>query len=398
MRILQKKNLDLVLFYLVGSHLDDQLRALLPNSTIVAFQDARGLSPRDVASELGFSRVNSLVVIGFSAGVGAVRYALVNDLLPPHERIGFVLIDGTHASIPVLPWQIECWRKLGEEARRGEKLCVATCSNNVYTSKLASPFMPTLHVMRQAFEPNLFPATPPHEVHAGDLHLYAYDSAECDKQAHADQQTKVLPEMIARHVRPWLSLSEETRTPLDVARGYVGWKEDGPNTGAIVRASLAGCVRDGRTLGIREGAAWCAGFVGLCDFEGGEDRIWRISVRELVTDAVIARTWREADYVPQPGDLAVFKRDDLDPRAGVEGHVERVEVSPDAIGVITTIGGNVGNSVVRRTWRIGEEKRGNELVGWIVRSGTALSADERATIEANTEASLKRFLGATLVA
>ena len=100
MRILQKKNLDLVIFYLVGSHLDDQLRALLPNSTLVAFDDAKGLSPKEVAARLGFGKVRSLVLIGFSAGVGCVRSALVGDVFPIHERVGFILIDGTHASLP----------------------------------------------------------------------------------------------------------------------------------------------------------------------------------------------------------------------------------------------------------------------------------------------------------
>ena len=390
MRILQKKNLDLVVLYLVGAHLDDQIRALLPDSTIVAFDDARGLSPKEVCAQLGLDRIRALVLIGYSAGVGAVRSAIVNDLFPEHDRFGAVLIDGTHASIPPERWQIEVWRKLGEEARRGEALCVATCTNNVYTAKLEKSFMSTLHVMRAAFGLNLFPSNPAHEVHAGDLHLYAYASDECDKQAHAEQQTKVLPEMIRKHVRPWLDacLSKETLTPLDIARGYIGWKESGPNTGAIVRASLAGCMRDGRPLGIREGVPWCAGFVGLCDFEAHAEHTWRASVRELVSDAVTARTWREfGSYIPQPGDLAIFRRDGNDPRAFGEGHVERVEVSPDSSGTLTTIGGNVGDAVVRRTWRIGEEVRGHELVGWIKRSG--LSEEDRVRTEVAQKHSLR---------
>lgn len=186
-------------------------------------------------------------------------------------------------------------------------------------------------------------------------------------------------------------------SPLDVARGYVGWKEDGPNQGAIVRASLAGCVRDGRPLGIREGVAWCAGFVGLCDFESFEAHTWRASVRELVYDAVIARTWREfGSYVPQPIDLAIFKRGGKDPRAGEEGHVERVELSPDSSGLLTTIGGNVGDAVVRRTWRIGEERPGNELVGWICRSG--LTEEDRALTEVAQRHSLREAVRVMLEA
>jgi hypothetical protein len=58
MRIVQKKNLDLVILYLVGAHLDRELRELLPDSTIVAFDDAKGLSPKEVCAQLGFDDVD----------------------------------------------------------------------------------------------------------------------------------------------------------------------------------------------------------------------------------------------------------------------------------------------------------------------------------------------------
>jgi hypothetical protein len=148
-------------------------------------------------------------------------------------------------------------------------------------------------------------------------------------------------------------------------------------------------MRDGRPLGPREGA-WCAGFVGLCDFETHAEHTWRASVHELVSDAVIARTWRELDYVPRPNDLAIFKRNWNNPRTFGEGHVEFVEVLPDESGTLTTIGGNVGDTVVRRTWRIGEEARGHELVGWIKRSG--LSEEDRARTEVAQKHSLRSLL------
>lgn len=70
-------------------------------------------------------------------------------------------------------------------------------------------------------------------------------------------------------------------SPLDVARGYIDWRDDGQNRGAIVRASFAGCMRDGRPLGIVSGP-WCAAFVGLCDFEAHAEHTWRAAVHELV--------------------------------------------------------------------------------------------------------------------
>jgi hypothetical protein len=336
--------------------------------------------------------VRSLVAIGFSAGVQSVRKALVSDLFPPHDRLGIVCMDGTHASWPAARWQIDVWTKIAEEARRDEKLFVATCTANTYVEQLREPFSSTLTVLHQAVEPALFPSNPPQEFHTKDLHVYAYGSDSCDMQAHAKQQTEALPMVLEKHVLTWLE-REHRLTPLEVAQGYVGWKEDGTNRGAIVRASLAGCIRDGQPLGIHEGVPWCAAFVGLCDFEAHAQHVWRASVRELVHDAVTARTWREIDdYIPQPGDLAVFKRDGSDPRFGSEGHIERVEERHGIM--ITSIGGNVNNAVTRRTWAIDHLDDDSDLVGWIVRTG--LSQKERELVEANTNASLKRFAGATL--
>jgi hypothetical protein len=209
--------------------------------------------------------------------------------------------------------------------------------------------------------------------------------------AHAEQQTKALTMVLAKHVRPWLDRvpkAAETKPErcsglraLDVARAHVGWRETGPNKGDLVQRSLAGCVRDGRPLGIRDGVPWCAAFVGLCDSEAGAMHVWRAAVRELVSDAVVHRTWREfGQYVPQPGDLAIFKRGGKNPVLGEEGHVERVEVSPDSSGTLTTIGGNVGDRVARREWRIGEEKRGEELVGWICRTGLTEAEREQVKV------------------
>lgn len=394
MRVVQRGSSDLLVLYLVGSHLDPILRGALPGVTIVAFDNAVGMSPREVAASLGLERVKSLVVCGFSQGVQAVRSALRTGQLPLADRLAVVCIDGTHASIPPEKWQLDIWRDLADQARRGERLFVATCSNNVYTARLAKPFMPTLHVLRSV-EPLLTPADPPHAIHARDLHLYAYASAEIDKDAHAAQQTKVLPEILARHVRPWLALvtdpptlretPQAKRTPLDVALGYVGWRETGPNKGDLVRRALAGCMRDGKPLGIREGVAWCAAFVGLCDAEGGASYPWRAAVRELVEDARAAGLWREVDdHAPLPGDLVIYKRGGKDPRRGEEGHVDRVVACRD--GVLDVVGGNVDDAVRLRRFRLGEEERGNEVVGWIVRGG--LTADDRVRVEGAVALSL----------
>jgi hypothetical protein len=344
---------------------------------IVSFGDAKGETPKSVAGALGIN-VRSLVILGYSAGCQAVRSALRTGTLPSSQRLGVVCIDGTHASIPPETWQIEVWSKLGEEARKGEKLFVATCTDNSYTARLTkpnTPYMPTLAVLRAAVEPALFPASPPHEIHAGDLHIYAYASKEIDKAAHIAQQREVMPEMLRKHVAPWLGYAADTlptrvlKTPLDIALGYVGWKEEGgANRGPIVRASLDGCMRDGKPLGIKEGVAWCAAFVGLCDFEAHANYPWRAAVRELVEDARANGRWRERSYMPNPGDLAIYKRGGKDPRRGEEGHVDRViRVAMKDSELIEVVGGNVGDRVTQRTIDLGAEKPGEELVGWIAR-------------------------------
>lgn len=396
MRIIQRgSSSDLVVAYLLGPHIDEPMReALGPSPWIVAFTDAAGVSPTNVVIALGIDRVRSLVAVGYSAGTQAVRAALRSGSFPTCDRIGIVAIDGTHASIPPQPWQLRIWQLAAEQARKGEKLFVATCTAQTYVEQLPAEqrYLSTISVLRDAIDPALTPRMPPDERHDGDLHVYAYASRSCDAAAHIAQQREVLPMVLAKHVRPWLEIVADPETKpdgcrprrslgeraLDVAATFVGWREAGPNKGDLVRRSLAGCTRivSGREvpLGIREGVPWCAAFVGFCEhmvqFPGEPRYPWRAAVWELVRDAKDARTWHEVGaYVPRPGDLAVFKRGGKDPRNGVEGHVERV-ASVLSDGMFESIGGNVGDAVARRRWRIEEQSASEALVGWIVRGAT----------------------------
>jgi hypothetical protein len=377
---------DLAVLYLCGEHIDDAVReALGPGPTIVMFDDAVGLSPAAVALKLGVSRVRSLVICGYSAGCQAVRAAIRSGSLPIAERIGIVAIDGTHASIPPEPWQLRFWQLLVEQARRSEKLFVATCTAQVYTESLppGQRFLSTLTVLRQAIDATL---APPDERHEGDLHVYAYASKSIDVAAHIAQQRDVLPAMLAKHVRPWLARAyDETmrETPtakreplslgeraLDVMREKLGEREEGgENRGAVVRWALASATRlmGGHEvpLGVLE-ADWCAGTCGAAEHDAalpGESLPpWRGAVWELVRDALEASTWRElGSYAPQPGDLAVFGRAGEDPRVGGRGHVGRV--ARVLSRTVTTIDGNV-NDAVREV-----EREVGEVLGWIVRTG-----------------------------
>lgn len=385
---------DLVVIYLCGTHVDDAIRAALgPNPTIVAFGDAQGQTPAAVASKLGLARVRSLVLIGYSAGCQAVRAALRSGALPIAERIGVIAIDGTHASMPPEPWQLDVWRCVAEQARRGERLFIATCTAQVYTESLppGQRFLSTLTVLRQAIEPSLVPLTPPDERHEGDLHVYAYASKSIDAAAHIAQQREALPAMLAKHVRPWLARAADVdvtrpdrpvavqvrslgERALDVMRRKLGEREaGGENRGAVVRWALGGALRrvDGREvpLGVLE-ADWCAGSCGASEHDaalpGEALPTWRGAVWELVRDAIEAGTWREVgSYAPQSGDLAVFGRAGEDPRRGGRGHVGRVRLAQGRR--VTTIDGNVNDAVSEAERDVGD------VLGWIVRTGPAFT-------------------------
>lgn len=385
---------DLVVLYLCGSHIDAAIRAALgPGSTVVAFDDAQGQTPAAVAQKLGLARVRSLVACGYSAGCQTVRSAMRTGALPIAERIGVVAIDGTHASMPPEPWQFDVWRRIAEQARKGERLFVATCTAQVYTESLppGQRFLSTLTVLRQVVEPSLVPLTPPDERHEEDLHVYAYASKSIDAAAHIAQQREALPAMLAKHVRPWLARAADAdvtrpdrpaaiqvrslgERALDVMQRKLGEREaGGENRGAVVRWALRGATRrvDGleAPLGVLE-ADWCAGSCGASEHDAalpGETLPpWRGAVWELVRDALEAGTWREPGaYVPQPGDLAIFKRLGEDPRAGGRGHVGRVKSAQGRR--VTTIDGNVNDAVSE------VERDMGEVLGWIVRTGAAFT-------------------------
>jgi hypothetical protein len=116
-----------------------------------------------------------------------------------------------------------------------------------------------------------------------------------------------------------------------------------------VRAYLRGARRNGQAIGDSEDIAWCAAFVGWCNTQamdpGEKIPPWRVSVAEIWQDALRLGTGKSTIYMPQPGDLVLFKRNGQDPRNGGEGHVGRVETAPDVDGRFFTIGGNEGGTL-----------------------------------------------------
>ena len=181
-------------------------------------------------------------------------------------------------------------------------------------------------------------------------------------------------------------------------RAALGMVEDRPGTlhkGAIVRASLGGCVRRGLLLGIPEGLPWCAAFVGLSLFQGdaaaalrwnaaaflgGEVKQpvgWRAAVSELVVDAEasgVLHSIHPGDLAPgerpwAPGDLMIFGRNGENPLAGGFGHVAFVdELLEDSTETMMIGGDTMGSDPppvgygVRRT---ALSKEGHPPLAWV---------------------------------
>jgi hypothetical protein len=205
-----------VILYLVGAQVDDDVRmALGPAPAIAAFDDARGgaldATVERVACAVG-AAIDDVVLVGYSAGCQAVR----RELVAGGDPSAVVTIDGTHATLPPEGWQIEIWQKLARRARHGERLWVATCTQNTYVETdlpKDKRYAAAVSVLRRATGFALEPAPDPAGEHEGALHVYAFASSSMDHDAHVAQQRVVMPEMLRRYVRPWL----EGRSALPVS-------------------------------------------------------------------------------------------------------------------------------------------------------------------------------------
>lgn len=253
MRILQSGSGDtrpLVILYLVGPHLDDAIRAALgPDPCIVAYAEAKPAEGLDAAvaaaqQRAHFSKVGGLVLGGYSLGCTGVRARLLEEASALESLTALVLIDGTHASKPAAPWQIDVWRGPFDRARAGEILVVATHTAQTYMEHLtpaASALHSTAAVLRRVTGWKLDEAGPlasPAQHREKQLFVYSYESADIDAQAHIQQQRTALPDMLARHVRAWLDRPEARAlmpAPLDDA----GPVEFGAAALATVERALA---------------------------------------------------------------------------------------------------------------------------------------------------------------
>jgi hypothetical protein len=209
------------------------------------------------------------VLGGWSAGCSGIRARLIElnerasrDLKFPdgaavlNRLRALVLADGTHASLPPQPWQLDVWRPWIEKARGGEELdadpepdsqnetkawkawlergqaerakgCpdpirtvpsfvfAASHTYQTYVEHLpgGKAYTSTVNVLRELTGWPIYdlPAgvsttriAPPQERHEHDLHVESWGSAAIDGPAHIRQQTLALPGMLARYVRPMI--------------------------------------------------------------------------------------------------------------------------------------------------------------------------------------------------
>jgi lysophospholipase L1-like esterase len=188
-----------------------------PGPCIVVDSDGHGTEDmRQVvefaAQKSGATSFNVTALIGFSIGCSRVRALRRGGAKPS----AYLLMDGTHASWPPQPWQIDWIQDIANQARAGKILVVASHTYQTYTEKIASnPFASTVTVLRQATGYPLAQGGPPNAPvitrdpvtgpPSSGLWIYSYASAEIDKAAHAYQGGPALHELAGKHLAPWLA-------------------------------------------------------------------------------------------------------------------------------------------------------------------------------------------------
>lgn len=352
-RTVQRGQGPTLAIYLCGHipALDAAICAALPGSPIIATSSsgretrwgelARGID------EAGAKRADGVIVAGFSAGCQGVRAHLWQGL----EPVGVIALDGTHGAWPTpRADQVDVWTQVALEGRRRERLVILTCTQQRYVQRLSSkdggPYAASSTILARALSlpewetvkpqpPATYPGTPAIELHEGDLHVLMYPGTDCDHDAHAAQLRHVLPDLLARYVRPYLSgrLVEAPSSPVDAS-------PDGPVTIPPNGAgeSLGTAARRGADALVAMGAEPSHGY--------------RCAVAELVADArALGRYHRRGSpYRPKVGDLLISARSGGDPENGGPGHVERVtDTYEHAPLAPLTIGANE-----RNTWVLAE--------------------------------------------
>jgi lysophospholipase L1-like esterase len=201
-------------------------RILGPAACVVFDNDGHGTETMrqivDFAGQqAGFSAVSGTALIGFSIGCSRVRVLRKGGAAAG----AYLLVDGTHASQPPQPSQIDWLHELAEQARAGRILLVASHTYQTYVESLPKPYLASVTVLRLGTGFSLAqggPATAPIVTKqpftappSSGLWVYSYASKAADPEAHTYQGGPALHAMAAAHLAPWLaagSLTSSTST------------------------------------------------------------------------------------------------------------------------------------------------------------------------------------------
>jgi hypothetical protein len=222
----QGKSRALVVGFLVFPSVDARLRAAFGPQTCIIMNDS-DTGPLWEAFDMAFSQagievISRLGLVGFSAGCQRIRELYRDDGVRAHA---YLLVDGTHASLPPEPNEIQWLQQLAAEARSGQSQLVASHSLQTYVEDLPpnERFASTIRVLRLATGFHLDEAgslEAPRITQSGNLWVYSYASQKFDTKAHIDQHEWALPALAAAHIAP--TLTGQTYVPAQPAKSGGG--------------------------------------------------------------------------------------------------------------------------------------------------------------------------------
>ena len=206
------KTRPLVVGYMVFPSVDARLRSAFGPDPCIIMDDSDSGSTLWQAFEMAFSQagievISKLGLIGFSAGCQRIRALHRDEGVRAHA---YLLVDGTHASLPPGPNEIAWLQELAAEARTGRTQVVASHTLQTYVEELPPDerFASTIRVLRMATGFPLLAAGPvesPRVTRAGNLWLYSYACGKYDPKAQIDQHEWALPALAAAHTAPTLT-------------------------------------------------------------------------------------------------------------------------------------------------------------------------------------------------
>jgi hypothetical protein len=206
------KSRPVVVGYMVFPSVDARLRSAFGPDPCIIMDDSDTGSSLWQAFEMAFSKagvesISRLGLIGFSAGCQRIRSLYRDEEVRAHA---YLLVDGTHASLPPEASEIAWLQHVGAEARAGQTMLVASHTLQTYVEELPADerFASTLRVLRMATGFNLDEVGPleaPRITQSGNLWVYSYTSGKSDAKAHVDQHEWALPALAAAHMAPALT-------------------------------------------------------------------------------------------------------------------------------------------------------------------------------------------------